>query len=52
MNVLGYAKLLSCKISQDSQIVAGTRMIIKILGYQHQWSAGGYGLEIGHLRGG
>ena len=29
-----------------------TRVIIKMLGDQHQWLAGGYDLEIGHFRGG
>ena len=30
---------------------AGTRVIIKVSGHQHQWLAGGYDLEIGHFRG-
>ena len=28
---------------------AGARVIIKVPGHQHQWLAGGYDLEIGHL---
>ena len=31
---------------------AGTRVMIKVPGHQHQWLAGGYDLEIGHFRGG
>ena len=29
--------------------VAGTWAIIKVLGHQHRWLAGGYDLEIGHF---
>ena len=28
---------------------ADARAITKVLGYQHQWLAGGYDLEIGHF---
>ena len=28
---------------------AGARVIIKVLGHQYRWSAGGYDLEIGHI---
>ena len=29
--------------------LAGTRVIIKVLGYQLRWLAGGYDLGIGHI---
>ena len=29
--------------------IADARVIIKVLGYQHWWLAGGYDLEIGHF---
>ena len=29
--------------------LAGAQAIIKVLGYQYQWLAGGYDLEIGHF---
>ena len=28
---------------------AGTQAMIKVLGHQHRWLAGGYDLEIGHF---
>ena len=33
----------------DDSSLAGGRAIIKVLGYQYQWLAGGYDLEIGHF---
>ena len=32
--------------------LAGALTIIKVLGHQHWWLAGGYDLEIGYFRGG
>ena len=32
-----------------SRIVMLTLAIIKVLGHQYQWVAGGYDLEIGHF---
>ena len=29
--------------------LAGTRAVIKVLGHQYWWLAGGYDLEIGHF---
>ena len=29
--------------------IAGTRVIIKLLGHKHRWLTGGYDLEIGHF---
>ena len=29
--------------------LTGSRVIIKVKGYKHQWLAGGYDLEIGHF---
>ena len=33
-------------------IPSDAQAIIKVLGHQHQWLAGGYDLEIGYFRGG
>ena len=33
----------------DDPSLAGARVIIKVLGHQHWWLAGGYDLEIGHI---
>ena len=33
----------------DDRSLAGTWAIIKGLGHQYQWLAGGYDLEIGHF---
>ena len=33
----------------DDPSLAGTQVIIKVKGHQHQWFAGGYDLEIGHF---
>ena len=35
--------------SSDDPLLAGTLAIIKVLGYQYWWLAGGYDLEIGHF---
>ena len=35
---------------QVATILAGARAIIKVLGHQHWWLAGGYDLEIGHFQ--
>ena len=32
--------------------LAGAQAIIKVSGFQHQWLAGGYDLDIGHFRSG
>ena len=36
----------------DDPSLAGTWAIIKVLGHQQQWLAGGYDLELGLFRGG
>ena len=48
-NVLfpGYNHLLTT--STDDPSLAGTRAIIKVLGHQYRWLAGGYDLEILHF---
>ena len=33
----------------DDPTLAGAQAIIKVLGHQHWWLAGGYDLEIGHF---
>ena len=33
----------------DDLSLAGARGIIKVLGHQYRWLAGGYDLEIGHF---
>ena len=33
----------------DDPSLAGTQVIIKVSGHQHQWLAGGYDLGIGHF---
>ena len=33
----------------DDTSLAGTQLIIKVLGHQHQWLVGGYNLERGHF---
>ena len=33
----------------DDPSLAGTQAIIKVLGHQYWWLAGGYDLEIGHF---
>ena len=33
----------------DDPSLAGARAIIKVLGHQHQWLAGGYNLEKGYF---
>ena len=33
----------------DDPSLAGARAIIKVSGYQYQWLAGGYDLEVGHF---
>ena len=33
----------------DGPSLAGAQAIIKVLGYQHQWLAGGYDIEAGHF---
>ena len=38
--------------STDDPSLAGAQAIIKVLGHQCQWLAGGYDLEIGHFRSG
>ena len=54
-NVLfpGHNHLLTTSTDDPSLIIAlaSNRVIIKVLGNQHQWLAGGYDLEIGLLRG-
>ena len=40
--------LLSTGATDDPSL-AGARAIIKVLGHQYQWLAGGYDLEIGHI---
>ena len=49
-NVLfpGHNHLLTTSVDDPS--LAGARVIIKVLGYQHRWLAGGYDLEIGQLK--
>ena len=48
-NVLfpGHKHLLTT--GADVPSLAGTRVIIKVSGHQHQRLAGGYDLEIGHF---
>ena len=36
----------------DDPSLVGARMIIKVLGHQYQWLAGGYDLEISHFKSG
>ena len=35
--------------SADDPSLTGTRAIIKVLGHQYWWLAGGYDLEVGHF---
>ena len=48
-NVLfpGYNHLLTTGTDDPSH--AGTRVVIKVLGHQYRWLAGGYDLQIGHF---
>ena len=43
----------NCNFFSDKPgvVVTGAWAIIKVKGHQHRWLAGGYDLEIGHLRG-
>ena len=45
-------KLASNYLSYIQASQANFRTIIKVSGYQYQWLAGGYDLEIGHFRSG
>ena len=49
-NVLfpGYNHLLTT--GTDDPSLAGSRVIIKVKSHQYQWLAGGYDLEIGHVK--
>ena len=49
-NVLfpGHNHLLATS-TDDPSLLDGIQAIIKVSGYQHQWLAGGYNLEIGHF---
>ena len=42
--------MLTTSADDPSITLAGARVIIKVLDHQHQWLAGGYGLEIGLFR--
>ena len=44
---LGHNHLLTT--SADDHSLAGARVIFKVLGRQHRWSAGGYDLKIGYF---
>ena len=35
--------------STDNPALSGARMIIKVLGHQYRWLAGGYALERAHF---
>ena len=53
-NVLfpGHNHLLTISTDDPSLLIttlAGARAIIKVLGHQYWWLAGGYDLEIGHV---
>ena len=39
-------------ITSADDLTQGAWAIIKVLGHQHRWLAGGSDLEIGHFRGG
>ena len=43
----GHNHLLTTGVDDPS--LTGTRVIMKVLGHQHWWLAGGYDLEIGHF---
>ena len=50
-NVLfpGHNHLLTPGADDPALTLAVTQVIIKVLGHQHRWLAGGYDLEIGHF---